>query len=157
VKIRFRSYVPDDLSSLVNVINRVCAECQWMFTRRFEPTPAWIHALAEPDCSRHLLLVAENSHIFGWCRLLSEAEPSTCIDLGIGLLPQYRRLGVGTALIQSALDWAAGVGYQRVTLSVHPDNFHARHVFERRGFQYGAGDTSQLMMVCDLAAVKDSL
>ncbi len=148
--IRFRSYVPNDRASLVNVIDHVCAECQWMLTRHFEPTPAWIHALAEPSCQHHLLLVAESTDVFGWCRLLSETESSTSIDLGVGLLPEQRRRGIGTTLIQSALSWAALTGYQRVTLSVHPDNILARHCFELCGFQYRSAAPSQLAMVCDL-------
>jgi RimJ/RimL family protein N-acetyltransferase len=150
VEIHFRSYRPDDRTSLVNVIDLVCAECPWMITRRFEPTPAWSHALSEPDCPHHLLLVAEQWHIFGWCRLLAEIESAEAIDLGIGLLPDYRQRGIGVALLQSALNWATSAGYQCVTLSVHPDNFYARHVFERCGFQYGARNPSQLVMVCDL-------
>jgi ribosomal protein S18 acetylase RimI-like enzyme len=146
----FRSYTLGDRAALVNVIDQVCAECHWMATRSFEPTPAWLHALAEPNCPRHLLLLADNNHIFGWCRLLAEVEWPESIDLGIGLLPEYRQCGIGTALIQSALNWAALAGYQRVTLSVHPDNFHARNVFERCGFQYRTSAPSQLAMACDL-------
>ncbi len=150
MNIRFRSYTLDDRASLVEVIDQVCAECQWMFTRRFEPTPAWTHALNEPDCNHHLLLMAETTCIIGWCRMLSEVESATSIDLGIGLLPEYRRLGIGTALVQSALNWAALAGYRRVTLSVHRDNLCARHVFERCGFQYRTCNPSQLAMACDL-------
>jgi RimJ/RimL family protein N-acetyltransferase len=121
-----------------------------MFTRRFEPTPAWTHALAKPDCTCHLLLVAEDICIFGWCRLLPESGTFQSLELGIGLLPEYRRHGIGTTLVQSSIAWASLAGYRRVTLGVHPNNFYARHVFERCGFQYGAREQSQLVMTYDL-------
>ncbi len=146
VEIHLRSYVLQDQASLVSVIDRVCAECPWMITRRFEPTPAWAHALADPGCTHHLLLVAEQRQILGWCRLLAEDESSESIDLGIGLLPEYRQRGIGPALIQSALNWAVLAGYRCVTLNVHPDNDRARHVFERCGFQYRVKTPNQLTM-----------
>jgi len=150
MNVRIRPYDLADQAALVHVIDSVCAECAWMSTRRFQPTPAWIHALNEPNCPRHLLLVAENRQIVGWCRLLAEREAQTAIELGIGLLPSYRHQGIGTELVRSALKWAAAAGYRCVTLTVHPDNAHARHVFERCGFQYGAVDKGRLMMTCVL-------
>ncbi len=150
MNIRLRPYTPADRIPLVEVIDAVCAGCAWMSTRRFQPTFAWLHALDEPTCPRHLLLVAENSHTVGWCRLLSESEAQTAIELGIGLLPEYRGRGIGTALVQSALRWAVGAGYRRVTLDVHSDNAPARRLFERCGFQYGAMVSSRLTMTCNL-------
>jgi RimJ/RimL family protein N-acetyltransferase len=82
--------------------------------------------------------------------MLAELESQASIELGIGLLPEYRGHGIGTALVRSALVWAGDTSYHRVTLTVHPDNMRARHVFEHCGFQYGATDDGRLLMTCDL-------
>ena len=99
--------------ALVGVINAVCAEGM-MATRRFEPTPAWTHALDEPDCPCHLLLVVEDAgQVVGWCRAFRDSSGETghatgdAASIGLGLLPGYRGRGYGKALLQRAIDWAA--------------------------------------------------
>jgi GNAT superfamily N-acetyltransferase len=133
-----RPFVPPDRPPLEAAINAVCAEGRWMSTPCFRPTPAWTHALEAPTCSRHLLLVAENEgQIAGWCRLF---PLSGCnghaneVELGIGLLPEYRGHGLGRALVNHALDWAATAGMERVTLLTRADNLRAMHLFERCEF-----------------------
>ncbi len=152
MSIRLRTYTLADRVGLIQTIDVVCAGRVWMSTRHFEPTPAWTHALDNPGCPRHLLLVAENRQVIGWCRLLAEVESRATIELGIGLLPEYRGRGIGSMLVRSALTWAKATCYRRVILVVHSDNRIARHVFERCGFAYGAADRDWLSMACDLRA-----
>jgi RimJ/RimL family protein N-acetyltransferase len=116
------------------VMNTVCAEGRWMRTHRFEPTPAWEHALTTPDCPRHLLLIAcDGQHIVGWCRVFL-----TCIageaDVGIGLLLSYRDRGLGTFSLQQVVDWARRRNLARLMLTTRVDNHCAIHVFEKCGF-----------------------
>ena len=46
----------------------------------------------------------------------------------------YRGVGVGSALLQATLAWAADVGYSRVVLSAFPHNTRAIAFYERHGF-----------------------
>ena len=129
-----RSYQARDKSTLEAVINALCAEGCWMRTTRFEPTPAWEHALTEPDCSCHLLLVAHNGERpVGWCRLFPTAAPGE-VELGIGLLPPHRDRGIGTAMVQRSLRWAGEQSLTRLTLTTRDDNHRAIHVFQKCGF-----------------------
>lgn len=105
-----------------------------MRTRRFEPTPAWEHALAEPDCPHHLLLVAhDGERPIGWCRAFPTGVPGEA-EVGIGLLPPYRDHGLGTGMLKRTLDWAREQGLPRLTLTTRNDNHRAIHVFEKCGF-----------------------
>jgi len=113
-----------------------------MATRRFEPTPAWLHALAEPDCSCHLLLVAEDAgRVVGWCRVFRDPSgekgdaAGTSASIGLGLLPGYRGLGYGKTLLQRALGWAAGQGLRYVWLATRPENERAVRLFLKLGFR----------------------
>lgn len=47
---------------------------------------------------------------------------------------QIRRLGVGKALMQAALDWVRGQGVDAVELHVWEKNARARHFYESMGF-----------------------
>ncbi len=103
-----------------------------MRTPRFEPTPAWEHALACPDCPCHLLLVAEERpHIAGWCRLFPTDEGT--LELGIGVVAPYRHRGIGRALLANALDWASA-RRMPVVLETRTDNIPAVRLFTRFGF-----------------------
>ena len=105
-----------------------------MRTTRFEPTPAWEHALAEPDCPCHLLLVAhDEERPVGWCRLFPTGVPGEA-KVGIGLLPPYRDHGMGTRMLQQSLAWACWQNLARLTLTTRDDNQRAIHVFEKCGF-----------------------
>lgn len=129
-----RRFVAADRGMLITIVNTICAERHWMRTTRFQPTVAWEHALAEPDCPCHLLLVAsDGERPVGWCRLFSTAVPGEA-ELGIGLLPPYRERGIGTAMIQRSLRWACERSLTRLTLTTHDDNHRAIHVFEKCGF-----------------------
>jgi len=147
-------FTPQDKLGLVAAINAVCAEGCWMRTLRYEPTPAWEHALDHPDCPDHLLLVVQDqSQVVGWCRTF----PMNCRDgvatasLGVGLLPDYRDRGIGTALIRTSLKWANDAGLVWVQLTTRTDNQRAIHVFRKCGFdQTGNGHNGTLEMAVEL-------
>jgi ribosomal protein S18 acetylase RimI-like enzyme len=137
VKQTIRRFVTRDIPGLIATINAICAEGRWMRTLRYEPTPAWEHALNDPGCLDHLLLVAEGGpQIVGWCRTF----PMRCkvgdmtTSLGIGLLPDYRDRGIGSALVRTSLAWARDADLTRITLTTQLDNQRAMHVFRRCGF-----------------------
>ncbi len=104
-----------------------------MRTPRFEPTPAWEHALREPECPCHLLLVAaEGAYIAGWCRLFP--TDGGALELGIGVVTPFRRQGGGRALLAAALDWASA-RKMPVMLETRTDNIPAIRLFARSGFR----------------------
>ena len=129
---------PADCPALVCVIDTVCGESAWMATRRFEPTPAWNHALAECGCLRHVLCVARAGvRLAGWCRIFPEAcdRPAERGELGIGLLREFRGRGLGTALMAFALDQARQAGFRQIVLTTHAGNLPAQRLFQNCGFQ----------------------
>jgi ribosomal protein S18 acetylase RimI-like enzyme len=133
-----RPYHPSDRQNLMDAINAVCAGGM-MRTPRFELTPAWEHALAQPDCPCHLLLVAvEGANVVGWCRLFPTDEGA--LELGIGVVASHRRRGIGRALLDAALEWASARGMP-VVLETRTDNTPAIRLFTRSGFRVvGQGD-----------------
>jgi RimJ/RimL family protein N-acetyltransferase len=58
--------------------------------------------------------------------------------LGMGLLPAYRRQGIGGRLLQACLDKAVHKGITRVTLEVRADNSAAIRLYQKAGFQQEA-------------------
>lgn len=143
-----RSYEPGDWRGLQEAIDSVCAE-QVMATPRFQPTPAWQHALVDARCRCHLLLVAvAEGRVVGWCRLFPErcADGIDSVELGIGVLRDWRGQGIGTALLDWALAWAAERRLGCV-LTTRADNEPALRLFRAAGFRTQSGKNGTLEMV----------
>lgn len=129
-----RYFVIADRQDLLATINAVCAEGRWMSTTRFEPTPAWAHALTEAHCPSHLLLVATGKgQVVGWCRAFPY-DGAGGAEIGIGLRKEYRNRGLGTAMLQKAVRWAHQIGFTYLRLTSRPDNARATYVFKKVGF-----------------------
>lgn len=54
--------------------------------------------------------------------------------LGMLVLPSYRRLGLGSALLQHLIDWAQSAGIDALYLEVFPHNEPALALYRRFGF-----------------------
>jgi ribosomal protein S18 acetylase RimI-like enzyme len=52
----------------------------------------------------------------------------------VAVRPQYRRQGIGTRLLERAIEQARAGGFARLTANVWADNFAACAVFEKAGF-----------------------
>lgn len=116
--ITIRPYQIQDRSRLLGVIDAVCAECTFMETTHYTPTPSWESALQAAAGGSSCLLVAflEGKSV-GWCRLfpLEEHDP-TRLELGIGVLASARRIGIGKLLMRGALDWAQESGANEIQI-----------------------------------------
>jgi putative acetyltransferase len=53
----------------------------------------------------------------------------------MGLLPHARHRGIGTRLLQAAIDAAWAEGLARIELSVRAGNANARALYRRHGFE----------------------
>jgi ribosomal-protein-alanine N-acetyltransferase len=53
----------------------------------------------------------------------------------VAIRPQYRRRGIGTALMARVFEEAARLGARRATLEVRASNVEARRLYERLGFR----------------------
>jgi ribosomal protein S18 acetylase RimI-like enzyme len=74
--------------------------------------------------------------VVGWCDVTPKSRPiyAHCGVLGMGLLPRFRKQGIGTRLILRTLHAARARGLSRVELSVREDNASAIALYEKVGF-----------------------
>lgn len=57
-------------------------------------------------------------------------------DMGISVAKAYRHLGIGTALLQTLIDWAASTCFiEKINLQVHSTNEHAIKAYLKNGFR----------------------
>jgi RimJ/RimL family protein N-acetyltransferase len=79
----------------------------------------------------------EEANVVGWCDVLPKPQPAfrhTGV-LGMGVVAAWRGRGIGSRLLQVALQAAWQREMTRLELTVRVDNERARRLYERFGFK----------------------
>lgn len=74
-----------------------------------------------------------NDEVFGF--LVARRIGSDIEILNFAVQPDFRRSGVGGALLRRALAWGAELNAERALLEVRASNYAALQFYERRGFE----------------------
>ncbi len=107
-----------------------------MRTGCFEATPAWKHALQNPNCACHLLLLAcYQDCLVGWSRLFPTSVTGEA-EIGIGLRSPHQNRGVGTAMLKQTIAWANQQPLTRLVLNTNSGNLRAIHLFQKCAFSF---------------------
>jgi len=107
---------------------------EFNFTRQQEQ--AWIRSLNESDNS--LLLVAlSNNRIIGNLQLNGESRSKIRHNalLGIAIRKKWQNIGLGSALLRTAIGWARDRGIlKNIWLNVHATNERGIALYKKMGF-----------------------
>lgn len=129
-----------DRSSIVSNINAIAAEEVYLQTGHFASSPAWeaaFHNSCDPAEGR-LLVVAVNSwQLVGHLRLFPGsygAKDRHVASVGLAVLAAYRGMGIGAALLQTALAWAPQAAFEKMEANVVSSNERSLRLFSRLGF-----------------------
>ena len=78
----------------------------------------------------------EGGHIVGRLSVARDQHPASrhVADLGLMVAAEHRRRGVGTALLEAAVEWARQAGVRKLELHVFPWNKGAIALYDRFGF-----------------------
>ena len=78
----------------------------------------------------------QDNEVVGWCDVLPKPRAALRHSgiLGLGVVAAHRGRGIGSRLLQAALQAAWQSGLTRVDLTVRVDNDRARQLYERFGF-----------------------
>ena len=70
-------------------------------------------------------------------------------SLSISLYPQYRNLGIGTAMMRAMLKYLKNSGYRRASLSVQKENYAVK-MYQAMGFEITDENEEEWIMIHDL-------
>src|ERR671915_488485 len=130
---------PTDGSGLARLFAEVRREGRWLITPPgavTEPSEGfWISEMIR--AAEHLVLVAEaDGDIVG--NVLVSVDRGVATEhigvLSITIAEEWRDVGIGTEMVETAQRWARDRGLRKLSLGVFPDNERAIAVYEKRGF-----------------------
>jgi RimJ/RimL family protein N-acetyltransferase len=141
VSAQVRRAAPGDAAALVELARAVGAEEEgWLITGGEWRSPS--------EERRYLRTVRRHPHaavfvaeadegIVGRISLARDPHPASehIADLGIMVAHQYRRQGIGRALMAAAETWAREVGVEKLELHVFPYNHAAIALYEQLGYE----------------------
>lgn len=115
----------------------VAAEKKYLALTQAPPlalSVAFYEQLARSGMPHYVALDADR--VVGWCDVAAVFGQSRAHIgvLGIGLLPAYRRRGVGAQLLAPAIAHGWRIGLTRIELAVRADNPNAIALYQRFGF-----------------------
>lgn len=78
----------------------------------------------------------DGDDVIGWADISIPENPRLSHRgfLGMGVLASYRGRGIGSQLLKACLDHGAGIGLEKVELSVYSVNFAAIKLYQKFGF-----------------------
>jgi mycothiol synthase len=133
--ITLRAYDPASDAEAVYELDMESFSGHWGFQR--EPFETWKHWMHRPPFDPDLWFLAVDGGrlvAFNQCLPPNEAEPEVAWVANLGVLPVWRRRGLGLALLQHALRVFRGREYRRAALGVDGENTTgAVGLYERAG------------------------
>jgi len=134
-----RRAVPDDAAAITEFVNVVGREKRWVLRER----ATWTleeerQTLGAADGKETAFFVGEiDGRLSATLNMARGRWPKNAhvAEFGMACLPDCRGVGLGTALLRHALDWAGSVGVQKVTLEVFASNDPALALYRKLGFE----------------------
>jgi RimJ/RimL family protein N-acetyltransferase len=130
---------PTDARALASLFAEVRREGRWLVTPPSavsQPSEAFYIGEMIRDTSSLALVAEADGDVVG--NVLISVDRSVVSNhvgtLSICVADGWREVGIGTALVEAAKDWAVQRGLAKVALGVFPDNLRAIAVYEHTGF-----------------------
>jgi ribosomal protein S18 acetylase RimI-like enzyme len=129
-----------DAASFVELWKAVVAERRFIRTERVDRSVRYYRRrfFRRTWGSEQATLVAvHQDRVIGHIHVAREDSPVTrhVASLGMTVASDWRRKGVGSALMSEVIRWARSVGVEKLALSVYPDNDAAQALYRSFGFQ----------------------
>ncbi|MBQ6521164.1 MAG: GNAT family N-acetyltransferase [Anaerolineaceae bacterium] len=98
----------------------------------------------------HCLVAEVKGKVVGavWARIMDDYGhiDDETPSLAISLYPEYRNMGIGTALMKEMLSLLSCSGYRRASLSVQKENYAVR-MYRSLGFHVMRAENEEFIMV----------
>jgi len=127
----------DDAEAMKNVVNSVASEKYYVVPERSRED--WDEAIREIKRRKGLIIIAQaNEKTVGMAHLVrGKFKKNKHVGfLGISILKEFRKIGIGTAMMKYIMEWARRQkGLEKVSLTVFSTNEAAINLYRTFGFE----------------------
>ena len=138
---RIRAAQPGDAAALVALAETVGSEPEgWLIAdsrwRSVGEERLYLRAVRRHPDAAVFVAQTDEGQIIGRLSLARDPHPASrhVADLGLMVAAPSRRSGIGSALLEQAVDWARQSDIRKLELHVFPHNEPAIRLYERFGF-----------------------
>ena len=135
--IHIRQIQEEDVVQFRDALDAVCRERKFLARPEAPPlagVQAFIAANVKHDVPQ--FVAVENERIVGWCDALPGDFGTAHVGrMGIGLVREYRRRGIGRRLMEATIKKARERGLEKLELSVYSSNEGAIAFYKKLGFE----------------------
>ena len=128
----------DHIKGFHKALDSVARERKFLAFLQAPPFEQTSQFVANNIAQKHPQFVAfANDQLVRWCDILPKAgaiHPHVGI-LGMGLVSEFRHMGIGAKLLQATLLDASGKGFSKIVLNVRVDNSAAIKLYQKFGFK----------------------
>jgi putative acetyltransferase len=125
-----------EIEPLLDLLDEVAAERRWIASEPPIPRDRWREGfernLDDKYCV-NLAAVDADDRLIG--QLDARGRADRPAEIGMAVAEGWRGRGVGTALMQSCVDWARERSIHKLALQVWPHNDAAIRLYEKFGFE----------------------
>ncbi len=137
-----RNATEDDAETLIKYLKDTAEETRFLIsepeeiTLTLEEEKSFIHRQNESKGNIMLLGFLDGKYV-GNCALngIGRLRYRHRVTLGIALYQKYTGMGIGTAMLQTAINLAKEMGYQQLELEVVATNARAISLYKKMGFE----------------------
>lgn len=137
-KLSVRPLMPSDAERAIEITDMVAKEVVYIGLSKFRPAVEdYADEIADYDPDARLVLAALVDGVMVGiidCSRPSNPKRHHTMGMGMFLIEPYRSLGVGSVLLQLALDWGRAKGLEKACLSVYNTNERAIGLYKKFGF-----------------------
>jgi len=130
-----------DAEGIISIIKTSGTDRSYVLMEYYGAKPdAVISYICSMDFDKNLLLVAEaGTEVVGALSAIQSdkgerKETAHNLSVGLHLIPAYRGLGIGTKMLDFAIDWAHEHKFKKLEANIFTSNERSLHIFERAGF-----------------------
>jgi len=137
-----RNAVESDAAELIRFFRKVTSETDFLVTKpeevvmSIEQEKSIIRAHLEKENSLFLVALLVD-RIVGSLNFIGGSRERTKHkgEFGMSVLKDFWGLGIGSALLQSLIEWTKGSGIRKIQLEVMADNERAINLYKKFGFK----------------------
>jgi len=128
-----RPATEDDLEPALDVLVSVAEERLYIGTEppvdRDERLTKWRERFADPKAT--MFVAVAEGRVVG----TADVKWAGASEIGMAILPEWRRSGIGSALLEALISWCEDSGSHKMELQVWPHNHAAIALYEKFGFE----------------------